>query len=110
MKTSPFILLLSCLILCLLPVAASAGDVTLGRDKARACAACHGLDGLSRQPDSPNLAGQNPFYMAHQLKQYQTGRRQHPQMSVIAQGLTDEDIADLVAYYSAIEISVTLPE
>jgi cytochrome c553 len=71
---------------------------------------CHGLDGIARQPDAPNLAGESPIYVARQLEAFRSGERQHPQMSIIAQGLSDEDIADLAAWYSSIKITVEMPE
>ncbi len=87
-----------------------AGDPASGRDLASACSACHGLDGLSRRPDAPNIAGQIDIYMIDQLKKYRSGARTHPVMSIVAGGLSDEDIADLVAYYSGIKITVEIPE
>jgi|HigsolmetaAR203D_1030402.scaffolds.fasta_scaffold00943_20 cytochrome c553 len=91
--------------------AAWPADVAAGREKARQCAACHGLDGMSRLPDAPNIGGESSIYLERQLRLFRSGERQHPQMSIIAQGLSDEDISDLSAYYGAIEIEVTsVPE
>lgn len=90
--------------------AAAAGDIEAGRDKARKCRACHGIDGIARQPNVPHLAGESEMYLSKQLRAFRSGQRKDPRMSIIAQGLSDEDIADLVAWYSAIEISVELPE
>jgi cytochrome c553 len=93
------------------PVSAqAAGDIASGKAKAKMCAACHGLDGLSKAPDAPNLAGNGELYLASQLKAFQSGARTHPQMSVIAASLSEEDIADLTAWYSAIKVSVELPQ
>lgn len=83
-----------------------AGDVKAGRAKAMACQACHGLDGLAKTPDAPNIAGQIEHYMVTQLQAYKTGARKSDAMSVVAPGLSDQDIEDLAAYYSAIEISI----
>lgn len=71
-----------------------------------ACQACHGLDGLAKTPDAPNIAGQIEHYMVTQLQAYKTGARKNDAMSVVAPGLSDQDIEDLAAYYSAIEISI----
>lgn len=90
--------------------AAAAGDRVVGRDKATACQACHGLDGLSRQPDAPNIAGQNALYMRAQLRAYRSGKRHHPVMTVVAKGLSDADIDDLTAHYASIKITVEMPE
>ncbi|MDR5906127.1 cytochrome c [Franzmannia qiaohouensis] len=97
------------LLLMLLTLPALAASPEAGRTKAQQCAACHGLDGLSRLPDAPHLAGDSALYLAAQLRAYRSGTRQHPQMSIIAAALSDEDIADLAAWYSAIAISVELP-
>ncbi len=86
-----------------------AGDPAQGRDKAARCRTCHGIDGLARVPDAPHLAGESHVYLSSQLKAFRSGRREHEVMSVIAKQLSDEDIEDLAAWYSSIEISVILP-
>jgi cytochrome c553 len=70
------------------------------------CQACHGLDGLSLVPDAPNISGQTEPYITAQLQAYKSGTRKSEAMSVIAPPLSDTDIADLAAYYSAIEIKI----
>jgi cytochrome c553 len=84
----------------------SAGDVKAGRAKALMCQACHGLDGLSKVPDAPNIAGQTEPYIVAQLHAYKSGVRKNDAMSVVTPSLSDKDIEDLAAYFSAIEISV----
>jgi cytochrome c553 len=84
----------------------SAGDVKAGRAKALMCQACHGLDGLSKVPDAPNIAGQTEPYITAQLQAYKSGTRKNDAMSVVAPSLSDNDIEDLAAYFSAIEINV----
>jgi cytochrome c553 len=84
----------------------SAGDVKAGRAKAMMCQACHGLDGLSKTPDAPNIAGQIEAYFVAQLQAYKSGARKNDAMSVVAPSLSDNDIEDLAAYFSAIEINV----
>ena len=86
--------------------AAEAGNLAAGREKAKACRACHGLDGLSLRPDTPHIAGQIAFYLREQLRKYRQGTRAHEVMGVVAKQLSDADIEDLVAYYSSIKISV----
>lgn len=86
--------------------AVHAGDVKAGATKAMMCQACHGLDGLSKAPDSPNIAGQVESYLVAQLQAYKTGVRKNDAMSAVAPSLSDTDIEDLAAYFSAIEISV----
>jgi cytochrome c553 len=84
----------------------SAGDVKAGRAKALMCQACHGLDGLSKVPDAPNIAGQTEPYIVAQLKAFKSGVRKNDAMSVVAPSLSDADIENLAAYFSAIEINV----
>lgn len=89
---------------------AHAGDLNAGRDKAAAaCAVCHGPNGLSMQPNVPHLAGQPPIYLVEQLRLYRSGRRSHEVMAVIARPLTDTEIDNLAAWYSAMQLSVQLP-
>ncbi|MEE2950561.1 Cytochrome c553 [Fulvimarina manganoxydans] len=95
---------------CALTSATAAADLSAGREKAAQCATCHGLDGIATAPDAPNIAGDSRYYLKDQLEAFRSGRRQHQQMSIIAQGLSDEDIADLVAWYSAIEVTATMPQ
>ena len=83
-----------------------AGDLKEGRAKALMCQACHGLDGLSKVPDAPNIAGQTEPYIVAQLQAYKSGARKNEVMSVVAPPLSDKDIEDLAAYFSAIEIAV----
>ncbi|MGB3865370.1 MAG: cytochrome c [Xanthobacteraceae bacterium] len=85
---------------------ANAGDVAAGRAKAMMCQACHGLDGLAKTPDAPNIAGQVEPYLVAQLQAFKTGARKSEAMSVVAPGLSDDDIDNLAAYYAAIEINV----
>ena len=83
-----------------------AGDVKAGAAKAMMCQTCHGLDGLSKTPDSPNIAGQIEPYLVAQLQAFKSGARKNDAMSVVTPSLSDQDIEDLAAYFSAIEISV----
>src|SRR2546421_4749385 len=88
-----------------------AGDVKAGRAKALMCQACHGLDGLSKTPDAPNIAGQIEPYLVAQLQAFRSGARKNDAMSVAAPSLSDNDIDDLAAYFSAIEINIVkLPQ
>ena len=100
------------LILCAsgLHAGAIAADMGAGREKAAVCTTCHGANGIATAPDAPNLAGTSEIYLAEQLKAYRSGARQHPQMSIIASGLSDADIADLAAWFAAIKVTATLPE
>lgn len=90
--------------------AAAAGDPVAGRALAKRCAPCHGIDGIAKQPHVPHIAGESVIYLTKQLKAFRSGERQNEQMSLMAQPLTDEEIADLVAWYTSIEITAKLPE
>jgi cytochrome c553 len=83
-----------------------AGDVAAGRAKALMCQACHGLDGLAKTPDAPNIAGQTEPYLITQLQAFKSGARKNDAMSVVAPNLSDQDIEDLAAYFSAIEVKI----
>ena len=71
-----------------------------GQDKAAVCTACHGQGGVSTTGNWPTLAGQHEDYLQQALSQYQAGGRKDPVMAGQALNLTDEDIADLAAYFS----------
>ena len=93
------------IILAALP--ALAQDIPAGRVIAgRMCGACHGVDGIAKQPEAANLAGQDATYVTRQLVAFRGGARVHEQMSVIAKTLSDQQIADVAAYYGAIQIEV----
>jgi cytochrome c553 len=85
---------------CSLP-AFAAGSVEAGQAKSATCMACHGMDGNSPSPEWPNLAGQHAPYLLSQLKAFKAGERQNDLMSPMAMILSDEDMADLAAYFSA---------
>ena len=81
--------------------AIAAGDATAGQQKSAACGACHGADGNSSNGEWPKLAGQNTVYLVKQLQDFKAGRRANPIMSGMAAPLSDQDMEDIAAYYSA---------
>jgi len=87
-----------------------AADMKAGKKKARACRTCHGIDGIARIPIAPHLAGESQVYIETQLKAFRNGKREHEMMTVVAEGLSDEDISDLAKWYSSIEITAKMPE
>ncbi len=92
--------LASLVLLCSVSLSVQAsGSAEAGQQKSLTCAACHGVDGNSMNPEWPSLAGQNARYQVAQLLAYQTGSRQNVLMSGMAMGLTEQDMADLAAYY-----------
>ena len=91
-----------------------AGDLFLGKEKAAtACSACHGMDGQATSGGNssltPNITAQEKEYLLAKLKDYRSGKINHPQMSLIAQMLSDEDIENVSEWYSKIKISIELP-
>ncbi len=98
-----------CALLTLAP-AAQANEPSAGRQKAQACAVCHGPLGQSTTPDAPHLAGQPALYTAAQLRAYRSGARKHEVMAVIAKPLTDDDIAHLAAWFASLRVSVQGPD
>ena len=89
--------------------ALAAGDTAAGRRKALMCQTCHGVDGMAKIPEAPNLAGQNEVYLIKALRDYRSGARKNDMMSLVAPALKDQDIDDLAAYFSAIAVTVGAP-
>ncbi|MEM9046116.1 MAG: cytochrome c [Pseudomonadota bacterium] len=89
---------------------AVAADAVAGKKKAGQCRVCHGIDGIAQIPIAPHLAGESEIYLATQLKAFRSGKREHEMMTVVAKGLSDEDISDISAWYASIKITATLPE
>ena len=81
------------------------GNITAGKEKATACAGCHGENGNSMVPTFPKLAQQHSPYLIKELKAFKSGNRDNAMMNALAMGLSDEDMADIAAYYSAQKIS-----
>ena len=86
----------------LVTASAHAADINAGGAKAKeVCAACHGMDGNSPQPDYPKLAGQYSDFLAKALRDYKSGARKSPIMAGFAGALTAKDIDNLAAYYAS---------
>ncbi len=84
-------------------IAAAAGDAEVGKAKAQACAACHGADGNSTNPEWPSLAGQHAVYISKQLADFKAGKqRTDPVMAGQVAPLTPEDMANLGAYFATL--------
>jgi cytochrome c553 len=95
--------------LLLVALGAQAQDAAAGRTMARACTPCHGPIGLSNQPEIPNLAGQPPAYITAQLRAFRAGTRRNEVMAVMAKPLTDDEIANLAAWFSSIHLEAQAP-
>ena len=78
-----------------------AADLKAGEEKAMVCVACHGPGGVSANPDWPSLAGQGQKYLEKQLKDFKSGDRPSMVMQPQAGLLSDEDIANVAAYFAA---------
>lgn len=85
----------------------AAGDASAGKDQAVPCAACHGQDGATGLDGTyPNLAGQNEKYLVSQLKLIQSGERPIPLMAGQLDGKTEQQLADVAAYYASLPAKV----
>ena len=84
-----------------------AGNAAAGKEKAKACAACHGADGNSASADFPKLAGQQSDYLVKSLQGYKSGTRKNPIMAPMGANLSQRDIEDLAAYFSSQQGLVT---
>ena len=88
------------------------GSIEAGKAKSQTCVACHGADGNSLITQYPKLAGQHEKYLDKQLKELKLGMtsggkqgRNEPVMGAMAMSLSEEDMADLAAYYASLPIS-----
>jgi len=79
------------------------GNAEAAKDKISMCVGCHGIPGYHTAFPSvyhvPKLGGQHPAYIVAALKEYKSGDRSHPSMRAIAASLSEQDMADLAAYY-----------
>ncbi len=81
-----------------------AGDAAKGAQKNQMCAGCHGIEGWRTAfPEVyrvPRIGGQHEAYLVKALQQYKSGERSHASMRAIAVPLSEQDMADLAAYYA----------
>lgn len=82
-------------------VAHAAGDAAAGQAKTAVCAACHSADGNSVVGNFPKLAGQGEKYLLKQLNDIKSGARMVPEMTGMLTNLSDQDLADIAAYFSS---------
>jgi cytochrome c553 len=88
----------------------AAGDADAGQGKSAICAACHGADGNSAVPNWPKIAGQHAPYLERQLGLIKSGARPVPEMAGIVAGFSDQDLANVAAYYSTQTIKAGLAD
>ncbi|MBE9539311.1 MAG: cytochrome c4 [Proteobacteria bacterium] len=92
------------ILICLLMAWAQSGvaaDAAAGKNNSVVCSACHGADGNSMVPSFPKLAGQGEAYLIKQMKDIRDGARPVPTMAGQLDGKSDEDLADLAAYFAS---------
>lgn len=78
------------------------GDSKKGQELSAVCSGCHGEKGISQMEDFPSLAGQLATYTYKQLRDYADGKRTHALMNSIAAGLSEQDSADLAAWFASL--------
>ncbi len=86
--------------------AQAGGDPMKGEEKAKQCASCHGPRGNADNPQYPRLANQYRDYLVHALRAYKSGARANAIMNGMAQGLSEQDIEDLAAFYARQPVGV----
>lgn len=79
----------------------AAGDASAGQAKAAVCAACHGADGNSPAPTFPKIAGLGEKYLLKQMHDIKDGTRKVPEMTGMLDNLSDQDMADVAAFFNA---------
>jgi cytochrome c553 len=87
-------------------VASPSGNAAAGKKKAGTCAACHGDGNKTLNDTYPKLAGQYPDYLSKALHEYKSGKRKNPIMGAQAQTLSEQDIADLSAYFGSLTAQI----
>jgi cytochrome c553 len=90
--------------LCFNQIAQAEGNAAAGKSKAAVCAACHGADGNSPSDAFPKLAGQGEAYLLKQLMNFKSGERENAMMAPMVSPLSEQDMADLAAYFSGQKI------
>ena len=89
----------------------AAGDAAAGKTKSMVCAACHGADGNSANPEWPKIAGQHASYLLKQLKNFKAGangkaERENALMAGQVAALSEADMADLAAYFEGQKVTL----
>ena len=91
--------------ICCIGAANADGNATAGKSKTTYCVACHGINGISLTPVIiPSLAGQNTDYLLAQLRAFKSREREGA-ASAWKHNLSEQDMADLAAYYSSLSPS-----
>ena len=115
MSTKFFKIFIVLIITSFIPNISFSGDLMLGKEIATTiCSTCHGIDGKAttggNSPITPNITAQQKDYLIAKLKDYKSLKIDHPQMSLIARMLNDEDMENDSEWYSSITVEIKLPE
>ena len=101
-----FVLAIICPLI-MLPNVYAEGSIDAGKNKVSMCVGCHGIPNYKTAfPKTyrvPRIAGQRSGYIISALKAYRAGERGHPSMQAVAGSMSDDDIADLAAYYASLK-------
>lgn len=101
MLTKRLITFLALMLLSVAVMAFEGGDPQAGRQKATACAPCHGIHGNAPSGPFPKLAGQHASYLYYQLRLFKSGQRESPIMQAQVANLSKQDMKDLAAYFAS---------
>jgi len=88
------------------PIVHSA-DLEAGKILSETCQGCHGKNGNSTNPQTPNLAGQRAIYLEYQLKAFQSGKRSNPLMQAMAKNLDRQEMKNIAAYFASLSLENT---
>jgi cytochrome c553 len=78
-------------------------QIAQGREKARACTTCHGLDGLRQGGEMPSIGGRDYYELLYQMGSFRRADRFHPAMTVLLQTFDVADMADVAAYFASMD-------
>ncbi|HYE34948.1 cytochrome c [Methylocaldum sp.] len=84
------------------------GNAAVGQGKAESCGGCHGEDGNTTDANFPRLAGQHESYLVKALEDYKSGARKNAIMNGIAEGVSEEDMKDIAAFYASQKKGLTI--
>ena len=102
MKPKMFVAAIAGLVMAFSMTAHAAGNATEGKAKSAQCATCHGLEGKGGGPNPPIVSLDAAKFTAA-MNDYKSGKRKHPIMEMLAKKLSDQDMADLAAYYAGLQ-------
>ncbi len=102
MSALKYFLSIPVLLTCFWTNPAVSADLSAGEQKAASCVGCHGPQGKSNNNQWPNLAAQQANYLVNQLNAFKSGARANAMMQAMATNLSDEDMANLAAYFAGL--------